>query len=137
MLPRPVLPGIELLSRLCSPARHDDGAHIGRLEHPERRVGEVVGQLGQFEAEPQIRLIRAEAAHRVCVRHPRDRRRQLVADKFPDSSQHLLSHRDDVIFGNEAHLKVQLSELRLPVSPEILIAVAAGDLEVPFHPADH
>ena len=38
---------------------------------------------------------------------------------------------------DEAHLQVQLGELRLPVATQVLVAEAAGDLEVAVHARDH
>ena len=66
-----ILPAVQRPSRLRCAAGHDDGADVGRLEHPERRVFEEVGALDEFEAEPQIGFVGAEAAHRVGVGHPR------------------------------------------------------------------
>ena len=45
--------------------------------------------------------------------------------------------RDDVVLLDEAHLDVELGELRLPVGAEVLVAVAAGDLVVALHAGDH
>ena len=42
-----------------------------------------------------------------------------------------------VVLLDEAHLDVELGELRLPVGAEVLVAVAAGDLEVALHAGDH
>ena len=82
--PGPVLPGVELLARLSGSARHDDGSDVvvvgARLEHAEGRVGEVLGEVDELAAEAQVRTVDAVAAHRLVIRHPRDRQRHLVAD---------------------------------------------------------
>ena len=42
-----------------------------------------------------------------------------------------------VVLLDEAHLDVELGELRLAVGAEVLVAVAAGDLVVPLHAGHH
>ena len=69
----PLLPGVELLAGLARSPGHHDGADVRRLEHPERRVLEVVGALDELEAHPQVGLVGAVARHRLGVRHPRQR----------------------------------------------------------------
>ena len=132
-----LLPAVQRAARLRRAARHDDRADVGRLEHPERGVGEVVGALDEFQTEPQVRLVGAEPPHRVGVADPRQRQRQVVADQRPQRPQDLLGDGDDVVGVDEAHLHVQLGELRLAVGAEILVAVAAGDLVVALHAGDH
>ena len=133
----PLLPAVEGAARLRRAAGHDDRPDVGRLEHPERGVGEVLGALDEFEPEAQIRFVGAEPAHRVGVGHPRDGLGQLVADQRPQRGQDLLGHPDDVVGADEAHLHVELGELRLAVGAEILVAVAARDLVVALHAGDH
>ena len=65
------------------------------------------------------------------------RRGQVDADQLPERDQHLLGDREHVVLVDEAHLDVELGELRLPVGAEVLVAVAAGDLEVALHAGDH
>ena len=79
----PLLPAIEGPARLRGAARHHHRPDIGRLEHPERGVCEVLGALDQFQPEAQIRLVRTESAHRVGVGHPRDGARHVIADQGP------------------------------------------------------
>ena len=124
-------------ARLRRAARHDHRADVRRLEHAERRVLEVLGALDEFQAEPQVGLVRAEPAHRVGVGHPRQWRRHVVPDQRPQRRDDLLGDRDDVLGVDEAHLHVELGELRLPVGAEVLVAVAAGDLVVALHARDH
>ena len=133
----PLLPGVELLARLARSPGHDHGADVRRLEDPERGVREVLRALGQLEVHAQVGLVGAVARHRLGVGHPRDRGRDVVADQRPDGPQHVLGERDDVVLLDEAHLDVELGELRLPVGAEVLVAVAAGDLEVALHAGDH
>ena len=71
----PLLPGVEPAARRRAAARLHDGADVRRLEHAERGVDEVLGQLDELEAEPQVGLVVAVAGHRLGERHARDRRR--------------------------------------------------------------
>ncbi len=48
-----------------------------------------------------------------------------------------LDDREDVVLADEAHLEVDLGELGLPVEPEVLVAEALDDLEVPVEAGDH
>ncbi len=134
----PLLPGVELLARLARSAGHHDGADVRRLEHPERRVLEVVGALDELLAHPQVGLVGAVARHRLGVGHPRERawaRRTPI--ELPQRDQDLLGDGDDVVLVDEAHLDVELGELRLAVGAEVLVAVAARDLVVALHAGDH
>ena len=133
----PVLPGVELATRLAAAARHHDRADVVGLEHPERGVLEVVGALDELEAHPEVGLVGPVPRHRVGVRHPRQRALDGVAGLGPHGLQDVLHQRDDVLLVHEAHLDVELGELGLPVGAEVLVAVAARDLVVALHAADH
>ena len=50
---------------------------------------------------------------------------------------HLLDPGHDVVVVDEAHLQVELGELGLAVAAQVLVAQAAGDLEVAVEAADH
>ncbi len=106
-------------------------------ENAEGGVGEELRALGQLETDPQVGLVTAVAGHRLGVGHPREGCRDLVADEPPQRREDLLGERDDVVLLDEAHLDVQLGELRLSVGAEVLVAVAPGDLVVALHPGDH
>ena len=96
------------------------------------------GEVDQLDAEPDVGPVDAEAAHRLVVGHPRERRGQLdPEDVAPDPGHHRLGELVEVLLVREAHLDVELGELRLPVGAEVLVAVAAGDLVVALHPGDH
>jgi hypothetical protein len=55
----------------------------------------------------------------------------------PQRTDDVLHDRQDVVAVDEAHLEVQLGELRLPVGTEVLVPEAAGDLVVALQAADH
>ena len=61
----------------------------------------------------------------------------VVADQRPQRLEDLLGDRDDVVGVDEAHLHVELGELRLAVGAEVLVAVAARDLVVALHACHH
>jgi hypothetical protein len=49
----------------------------------------------------------------------------------------LLHHLVDVIHVGEGHLEIDLGELGLAILPEVLVAEALGDLEVPIEAGHH
>ena len=131
----PLLPRVEGAAGLGGAARHHDGAHVLVLEHAERGVLEVLGQVRQLEAEAQVRLVRAVLLHRLGVGHAADRRRHVHAHEGPQGLDDLLAEGDHVVLLHEGGLDVQLGELGLTVRAEVLVAVAAGDLVVLLDPA--
>ena len=58
-------------------------------------------------------------------------------NQLEDVGQYLFGYLDNVLLPYEAHLHVQLSELGLTISAEVLVPVAAGNLIVAFHPRHH
>ena len=54
-----------------------------------------------------------------------------------DLDRHPLDERHDRGLVDEAHLEVELGELRLAVAAQVLVAEAAGDLEVAVDARDH
>ena len=54
-----------------------------------------------------------------------------------DLDDHPLDERHDRRLVDEAHLEVELGELRLAVAAQVLVAEAAGDLEVAVDARDH
>ncbi|SIJ70564.1 Uncharacterised protein [Mycobacteroides abscessus subsp. abscessus] len=133
---RPVLPRIELAPRQRSAAGVDDRADVVGLEDAERGFGEELREVGEFEAEAQVGLVRTKALHRLVIGDVRDRRLDVVADELPQGDEDLLGEGDDVGLLDERGLDVELSELGLTVGAEVLVAVAAGDLVVALHAGD-
>jgi hypothetical protein len=62
---------------------------------------------------------------------------RLRSDDTHHLHHHPLHQVDDVLFLNETHLEVELSELRLPVGPEVLVAEAPRNLEIALKPRHH
>ena len=135
----PLLPGVKLRRGAAAPPRH---ARPRRRTGPGR-PGTASGRSNSVrsvisQAEPQVRLVGAVPLHGLGEGHPRERR---AATSWPTSRQIAAMtasvERDDVVLVDEAHLDVELGELRLPVGAEVLVAVAAGDLVVALHPGHH
>ena len=62
-----LLPAVQRAPRLRRTAGHHHRADIGRLEHPECGVGEVLRALDEFQPEPQVGLVGTEPAHGLGV----------------------------------------------------------------------
>ena len=133
----PLLPGVELATWLGGTARHDDGTDVGRLEHPERGVGEEVGDLGDLVAESQVGLVGAETVHGVVPGDALQRGLNVHSDELPALPHDLLGQGNDVVLLDEAHLDVELGELGLAIGAEVLVTVASRDLVVTLHAGDH
>src|SRR4030095_13894901 len=121
-LPSELLPSVQLLARLAGTTRHHHRTDVLGLEHPEWCLSEVVRQLDQLLPKSQVGLVGAEAVHRVRIRQPWQRCRDFDADQTPDRSDQRLGEFDHVVLVDEAHLDVGLSELRVPIGPDMLLA---------------
>ena len=100
-------------------------------------AGEDVGELDELHAEAQVGLVDAEAVHRLVPRDPLDRRRALAVTASAASSTASLIAASTSSWDDEAHLGIELHELVLPVGAQVLVAQAAGDLEVAVDAGDH
>jgi len=58
-------------------------------------------------------------------------------DLLEDVASHALEHVHDVLLLDEAHLAIDLSELGLAISAELLVTEALDDLEVLIEASDH
>ena len=97
----------------------------------------TVGQVDQLHAEAQVGLVGAEAVAGVGPRHALDRRRPLPRGRLGGIEHGLGDEGHDVVLGGEGALHVELHELELAVGPQVLVAQAAGDLEVAVEAAHH
>ncbi len=95
--------------------------------------GAHVGEAGQA----QIGLVGAEAAHGVVVGDAREGRGQGDAGGGEGGGHELLDDGEDGFPAREAHLQIDLGELKLAVGALVLVAEAAGDLEVAVEAGDH
>ena len=131
--------------RAAQARRHDrlDPAAAGQrlVEDPEAAAADQHrGQVDQLHPEPEVRLVAAEALHRLVVGEARERDlldRAFRRRRPRDLDDHLLDEAHHRVLVDEAHLEVELGELRLAIAAEVLVAEAAGDLEVAIDARDH
>ncbi len=103
----------------------------GAAEDLEGDVLHRVGDVGQFERDAQVGLVRAVAAHRLGVGHAREGRGQLDVHRLLEHvADHLLDQRGDLVLVHERGLEVDLGELGLAVGAQVLVAEALDDLVV-------
>ena len=62
---------------------------------------------------------------------------RVPGDRLGGVEHGLADHAHHVVGVGEAHLRVELHELELPVGAQVLVAQAAGDLVVAVEAADH
>ena len=63
--------------------------------------------------------------------------RSMPSISFHSPLEQALVHRHDIVLGDEGHLLVHLGELGLTVGAQVLVAVAAGDLEIAVKAGQH
>ena len=97
-----------------------------------------IGQNHVLQSKSKVGLVVSVLGHRLIEVHSWKGNRDLDAQDFapqgPDQSFHDLEH---VLLRDETHLQVDLGELRLAVQPQILVAEAFDDLEIPIEPGHH
>ena len=97
------------------------------------KCGAHVGEAGQA----QVWLVGAVLAHGVVVGDAREGRGQDDAGGSEGSGAELLDDGEDMLAAREGHFEIDLRELKLAVGALVLIAEAAGDLEVAIEAGDH
>jgi len=116
-----------------------------RLRHPnlvhchELGVADEVREVDQLEAEAHVGLIAAEAAHAFGVGEAWEGRRDLEVGThgLGQGGVERFDEGEDVFLAHEAHLEVELGELRLTVGAEVFVAETASDLEVALEAGNH
>ena len=103
----------------------------------ELRATQDLCQIGDLVAVAGIGLVRAETGDRFVVAHPRERDLDLDPHLAEQVDHQLLVQLDHVLARDEAHLYVELGEVGLAVGSQVLVAEAAGDLEVALETGDH
>ena len=98
-----------------------------KSEFPHR-----IGQIDDFHAEPEIRLVRSIAGHRFRIAHFGKRAEDALVRRHGrnQAGDQAFHHREDVVALDKGHFEVQLREFRLAVAAQILVAHAAGDLKI-------
>ena len=137
---------VDLAARGTTHARRDDpldpATRRERLvEHAEPGAAlERRREVDQLHAEADVRLVGAEPLDDLVVREHGERHlqdRPLGCRRLADLDGNQLDELHHGCLVHEAHLEVELGELRLAVAAQVLVAVAAGDLEVAVEPGDH
>ena len=135
---------VDLLARELRAARYADALHGASRRNGVakdaklRRSGDVV-DIEQLHAVAQVRLIRAETPHRffVCETGERRDERKIGAYLPREAGEQFLEQFKDVFLGREAHLNIELGEIRLTVGAQVFVTRAASDLEVALHAGHH
>ena len=85
----------------------------------------------------KIGFVGAIAPHGFVMAHARKFTQLHIQMGFEHVSNQLLHDSHDLFFIHERSLDIYLSEFRLPVSSEVFITEALGDLVVAIHPGRH
>ncbi len=103
---------VELGAReLLGHAQEANGRRAG--EDLELRAARERGRVLDLETEPQVRLVRPEAGHRLGIGQALERSLQVDAERLsPDLDDHPLHQLDDVLDVGERHLHVELRRAR-------------------------
>ena len=102
-----------------------------------RRTARQLGQIADFGAVAEVRAVAAEPVHRLAIRKPGERRRDLDPHRAERTPEQTFGDLDHLFRVGERHLHVHLGELRLAIRPQVLVPEAADDLVVAVHPSDH
>ena len=109
----------------------------------ELREGVLAVTEDFFEADhlhrdAHVGLVDAVFVHRFVPRHAEERRLDLDALYLLEEPREVVfDERHYVLFGDEAHLKVELCELGLAVGAEVFVAEALRYLHIAVAAADH
>ncbi len=118
----------------------DDEAEDGQLLLDlERRAQFGRQQVGERDHRGQahVGLVDAVVADGVVVGHAGEGRGEGDAGGCEGGGEEALDDGEDGLLRGEGHLEVDLGELGLAVGAQVLVAEAAGDLEVAVEAGDH
>jgi len=97
-----------------------------------------VHQLDELHAETQIRFIATILFHSILPSHTHKRLLELdTTDYLKQMFRHALEHIQDILLLHEAHLTVDLRELRLAIRTQILVTETFYDLEITVETGNH
>ena len=129
---------VSLLAGVVGAAFSVDGDHeFSLVEHREAVTFRHVVELDKLHSETDIRLVRAVIFHCVLPSNSWKIAEFYTFDGLEQMFCQALEHVDDIFLFDERHLAVDLSELRLTVGAEVLIAEAAHNLEVAVETGHH
>ena len=133
----PIGEAVKLGPARLPPAGHADALDARGLEGAELGSRQHVGHVDQLHAEADVGLVGAVALVGLLPGDPGDLRRALAGRRLGRVQHRCRDGGDDVVLVGERHLGVELHELELAVGPQVLVAQAAGDLEVAVEAPDH
>ena len=112
------------------------------VEYSEPRAPVLEGRrkVNELQPEAQVRLVGAVPLQGLAIVDAREGHlldRPIRHDRAADFDDHGLDEVHDPLLGHETHLEVQLREFQLPVAAQVLVAKAAGNLEVAVHAGYH
>ena len=93
--------------------------------------------VGDRQIVAQVGLIGPIVLQRVAPRDPREGPGDPVSAFVPKGDQHGLDVPEHIVHSDERGLEVDLRKLGLPVVAEVLVAKAAGDLEIAIEASHH
>ena len=130
---------VDLLAGVFGSAGHCDRADIGGVIEDGKTVAlYLVGNLVDGHPKTNVGLVGTVLVHRVVPAHPGQRVGNVYSDDILEQGpHHALEHIQDILLLHEAHLAVDLCELRLTVSAKVLVPEAAHDLEVAVVAGNH
>ncbi len=119
-------------------AAHRPPTGQGALEDPETGPGEDLREVDDLGTDPQVGFVGPEAVHGLLPGETEERTGYLDPTKLSHHcDQDPFDRFEHVVPPPERPLEVELGELQLAVRSEVLVAIAAGDLEVALHSRDH
>ena len=119
-------------------ALHGSAGLHGATEHLEPHVFDDVAHIGEFHAVTGVGAIRAVALHCLVPGQAWKRQWQINPfNRFPNGSNETFIELEDFLLAHEAHLHIQLRELRLSIGSKVFIAEAASHLVVTLNAAHH
>ena len=130
---------VELFTSIDSTTRCADTSDISSsVEYWESTQLQHIHQFYKLHTETHIWLVATESAHCFCPRHTQEWLVQFYATKHLEQVfGHSFECLDDIFLCHERHLAVYLSELRLTVSTQVLIAETFCNLEITVETTDH
>src|SRR5829696_324246 len=120
-------------------AAHRAARFYGPREDLELRIGGELRDVVELQAEADIRLIRAEAVHRLGVGKAGEGfgEESLLRELLDDPAVEAFDEVQDLVLRRVAHLQVELRVFGLAVPALVLVAQCAGYLEVSFEASHH
>src|SRR5450830_42437 len=109
----------------------------GTREHLEVHVGHHVSQLGEFELDAQVGLVRAITMHGLRIRHHREFAQVNIQGGLENGRDHFLEHVTNILFTQKRGLNINLCEFGLTVSAQVFITKALGDLVITIETRHH